>query len=321
MIMKGMICKNLHISKKSSNFARFLYDSCIQRHYLMKKRYFFLCIIIPFILSGCSAFQRKHQAGVAVELNGKYIYQSTLDSLTIGMNSEDSMRVAQQFISQWAKDILLYDKAKARVNPAIESLVEDYRRSLYVHAYEEYLVERNMPKTIPDSTVQQLYELLPDRFRLSESLVKGLLVIIPTEAPNQKKLHQWLSEVNDTKEDIKAQAMDNIEKYAYRYASGYELFTDKWFTTSQITSNTSIEQNELENRLKQTGELIEIADSTTIYLLQISQKALQGEAMPIEYARPEIEELILSRRQVEFLQKERERLYNEAVQEKKVKFY
>ncbi|MBQ9296921.1 MAG: hypothetical protein IJ204_06950 [Paludibacteraceae bacterium] len=287
----------------------------------MKKRYFFLCIIIPFILSGCSAFQRKHQAGVAVELNGKYIYQSTLDSLTIGMNSEDSMRVAQQFISQWAKDILLYDKAKARVNPAIESLVEDYRRSLYVHDYEEYLVERNMPKTIPDSTVQQLYELLPDRFRLSESLVKGLLVIIPAEAPNQKKLRQWLSEVNDTKEDIKAQAMDNIEKYAYRYASGYELFTDKWFTTSQITSNTSIEQNELENRLKQTGELIEIADSTTIYLLQISRKALQGEAMPIEYARPEIEELILSRRQVEFLQKERERLYNEAVQEKKVKFY
>ena len=41
----------------------------------------------------------------------------------------------------------------------------------------------------------------------------------------------------------------------------------------------------------------------------------------IELPRPEIEKIVLNARQVEFLQKERERLYNEAIQEKKIQFY
>ena len=63
------------------------------------------------LLSGCTALmEKKQQAGAAVEVNGHYLYQSTLDSLTLGLSSEDSLRVAQQFISQWAKDMLMYDK-------------------------------------------------------------------------------------------------------------------------------------------------------------------------------------------------------------------
>ena len=47
----------------------------------------------------------------------------------------------------------------------------------------------------------------------------------------------------------------------------------------------------------------------------------RGEQMPMDYARPEIEKIVLSKRQVEFLQKERERMYNEAIQSGKVVFY
>ena len=44
--------------------------------------------------------------GVAVALNGQYLYQSTLDSLSFGLSSEDSARVVEQYVKQWAKDIL-----------------------------------------------------------------------------------------------------------------------------------------------------------------------------------------------------------------------
>ena len=43
--------------------------------------------------------------------------------------------------------------------------------------------------------------------------------------------------------------------------------------------------------------------------------------MPLEYARPQIEKIVLNTRQVDFLNKERERLYNEAIQNKKIIFY
>ena len=276
----------------------------------MRKTGIIIALLASILLVGCTALEKKQQAGAAVELNGQYLYRSTLDSLTLGLDPEDSTRVVQQYVSQWAKDILVYDNAKARPNNDIERLVEDYRRALYVHAYEEYLVERRMPKTVADSTVAQLYAQMPDRFTLDESIVKGMLVVIPNDAPKIDKLRGWM-----TKPD-----MDAIEKYVYQNASGYELFTDKWLTTTELLAKMPVERAELETRLKAKNQ-IEVADTLKTYLLQVTDKHLRGEQMPMEYARPQIEKMVLSARQVEFLTKERERLYNEAIQNQKIHFY
>ena len=268
-------------------------------------------VLLAVAVTGCQWFGKRHQqAGAAAAIDGNYLYQATLDSLTLGLSGEDSARVAQQYIGQWAKDILMYEHAKARTDKQIDAQVEAYRRALYVHAYEEYLVERRMSKTVLDSTALRLYEEMPDRFRLDESIVKGLLVVVPNDAPNVPKLRQWL-----TKGEL-----DAIEKYAYQNASGYELFTEKWLTSTDILGHMPIERADLESRLKYKNQ-IEVADSLKTYMLQVTDKHLRGEQMPMDYARPEIEKIILSARQVEFLQKERERLYNEAIQEKKIVFF
>ena len=266
--------------------------------------------LASFLLCGCQALEKKQQSGAAVEVNGHYLYRSALDSLTLGLNSEDSMRVTQQYISQWAKDILLYDNAKAQANSEIERMVEDYRRALYVHAYEEYLVERHMSKTVLDTTVAQIYAQMSDRFILDESIIHGILVVVPNDAPNIAKLRGWMSK----------QEMDNIEKYAYQNASGYELFDDKWLTTTDLLNHMPIERGDIENKLKSKDQ-VEMSDSLYTYILQVTDKYLRGSAMPIEYARPQIEKMVLHERQVDFLQKEREKLYNEAIQEQKIKFY
>ena len=266
--------------------------------------------LASFLLCGCQALEKKQQSGAAVEVNGHYLYRSTLDSLTLGLNSEDSMRVTQQYISQWAKDILLYDNAKAQANSEIERMVEDYRRALYVHAYEEYLVERHMSKTVLDTTVAQIYAQMSDRFILDESIIHGILVVVPNDAPNIARLRGWMSK----------KEMDNIEKYAYQNASGYELFDDKWLTTTDLLNHMPIERGDIENKLKSKDQ-VEMSDSLYTYILQVTDKYLRGSAMPIEYARPQIEKMVLHERQVDFLQKEREKLYNEAIQEQKIKFY
>ena len=266
--------------------------------------------LASFLLCGCQALEKKQQSGAAVEVHGHYLYRSTLDSLTLGLSSEDSMRVTQQYISQWAKDILLYDNAKAQANSEIERMVEDYRRALYVHAYEEYLVERHMSKTVLDTTVAQIYAQMSDRFILDESIIHGILVVVPNDAPNIAKLRGWMSK----------KEMDNIEKYAYQNASGYELFDDKWLTTTDLLNHMPIERGDIENKLKSKDQ-VEMSDSLYTYILQVTDKYLRGSAMPIEYARPQIEKMVLHERQVDFLQKEREKLYNEAIQEQKIKFY
>jgi hypothetical protein len=114
--------------------------------------------------------------------------------------------------------------------------------------------------------------------------------------------------------------MDQIEKYAYQNANGYELFIERWFTTSDLLKFIPIEHSALENQISKQNQ-IEISDSTQTYLLQLTAKHLQGEKMPIDYATPKLKEIILKERQIEFLQKERERLYNEAIQNQNIVFY
>lgn len=283
---------------------------------MKESRYIFM-VLLAVAVTGCQWFGKRHQqAGAAAAIDGNYLYQTTLDSLTLGLSGEDSVRVAQQYIGQWAKDILMYEHAKSHADKQIEAQVEAYRRSLYVHAYEEYLVERRMPKTVPDSAVRQLYDQMQDRFLLNESLVKGAIVVVVNDAPNLQKLRKWLTEMGTQNSEV----LDEIEKYAYRNASGYELFTDRWLTVSDLLPLMPIERSELENRLKQ-NTMIETNDSTRTYLLRVTDKCLRGDRMPLEYARPEIEQIILSGRRVEFLQKERERLYDAAVVTKKIQFY
>ena len=276
----------------------------------MKRTMIIVAAVACLLLSGCQALEKKQQSGAAVELNGRYLYRSTLDSLTLGMNSEDSLRAAQQYIRQWAQDILLYDATMSHTNAQIETMVEDYRQTLYAQAYEERLVESRMSKTITDSTVNALYQQMPERFKLDESIMRGMLVVVPKDAPNIQKLRQWMS----------AQDLDKIEKYVYQNASGYELFTDQWKPTTEIIRLVPMERADLESRLRGANH-IEVADSSKIYLLQITQKSMRGEAMPVEYARPQIEKIILNARRVEFMRKERERLYNEAIQKRKIHFY
>lgn len=285
-----------------------------------------LSVLMTF-LCGCQALEKKQQVGAVAELNGHYLYRSTLDSLTLGLNSEDSLRVVQQYIRQWAQDILLYDNSTARTHSEIEQMVSEYRRTLYAQAYEDRLVERRMPKSIPDSAVQTIYDRMPDRFILDESIVKGVLLVVPNDAPNLSKLKQWLLKIGTERQERKEKknskatnVLDDIEKYVYQNASGYELFTDQWTTVTALTRQMPVERADLETKLKY-GNRIEISDSTQTFILQVTEKHMRGEKMPVEYARPQIEKIILNARRVEFLRKERERLYNDAVQEKKIKFF
>lgn len=276
----------------------------------MKKLGIIGCIAAGLLLGSCTALEKQQKVGAAVEVNGQYLYRSTLDSLTVGLSSEDSLRMVQQYISQWTKDVLEYDKAKARTKSDLEKLVEEYRRALYVQAYEQQLIERHMPKAVPDSVVTQVYEQMPNRFLLDESIVKGILVVVPKDARDIAKLRGWMAK----------EKLDEIEKYAYQNASGYELFADKWLTTTDLLAHIPAERAEMENQLKAKNQ-IEVTDSLKTYVLQVTEKHLRGEQMPMEYARPEIEKIVLYERQVDFLNKEREKLYNEAIQDQKIKFY
>ena len=81
-----------------------------------------------------------------------------------------------------------------------------------------------------------------------------------------------------------------------------------------------LEQDNLDKQLKNKRQ-IEIQDSINTYLLQVTDLHMKGDEKPITYARKEIEEILLRQRQVEFIQQERNKLYNKAIETGKLKLY
>lgn len=279
----------------------------------MKLFRFFLFAYVVASLASCNLFRQHQHDDSAVELSGHYLSYRTLDSLTSGLSAEDSASVAEHYVRRWAKDILLYDHAMEPADKSIEAMVEDYRRSLYVHAYEQRLVAHRMPKEVDDSTVQAVYARFPERFTLRESIAEGLLLVVPTAAPHLEKTRRTLLKHEEG-------YLEHIEKYAYQYATAYELFDDHWLTAQQLMLYLPLERDELTTLLAQHS-LIELQDSLSTFLLLVTDKHLAGEPMPIDYARPAIEELVLRQRQVGFLESEYDRLYDDALRRHKIVFH
>lgn len=274
--------------------------------------YFFCCIVLCF--TNCSLFEQKRHSGVVAEYKGKTLTYEEVQRQTIGMSTEDSARVAEQYIYQWAINLLEYDVAKDKLNKDIERMVEDYRRSLYIHEYEQYLIAQRMSKEVEDTIIKEFYDLHSHHFVLREAIVKGVLLVVPNGAPNMDLLRKNIQHPEE-EENI-----EWIEKFAYQYAAGYELFLDDWKTVSQIILRMPFEKDDLNKQLKATRQ-IELQDSINTYLLQVTDLYQANQPMPIEYARPEIEKIMLAQRQVNFIQQERIGLYEKAIKEGILKRY
>lgn len=267
-----------------------------------------------FTLHSCHLFEERRLSGSAAEYNGKTITLKELQLLTAGLTPEDSTRVAEQYIRQWAINLIEYDIAKDQSNKTIELLVEDYRRSLYLHEYEERLVAQYMPRIIEDSVIQSFYDMHRNHFILPETIIQGVLLVIPHDAPNMAELRKRIQHP-DVEENI-----EWLEKFAYQYAVGYELFLDDWKNTNAVIVHIPLGVNELNKQLR-TKRQIEVQDSVNTFILQVTDMHLEGAQMPLAYARKEIEDILLHERQIKFLQREREALYNQAIKEGKLKLY
>jgi len=140
-----------------------------------------------------------------------------------------------------------------------------------------------------------------------------LFLIVPNGTPDLEKVKKYMQSLDE-------ENIERIEKYAYRYATGYELFIEDWKSMEELLFWIPVAKNNLSKLIKQNRQVV-ASDSISTYILQVTEECESGEVMPVEYARAEIENVLLHEKKLEYIQSERERIYEDAVRFKKVKFY
>ena len=114
-----------------------------------------------------------------------------------------------------------------RDDKQIEELVENYRRSLIVHEYQQLLIEQKIEQDITMQEIETFYNDNKNLFVLEEPILKGLFIKLPLSAPNQNSIMKLYRLRDD-------ESYDEIEKYCIRNAPYYEFFYDYWHSVSDI---------------------------------------------------------------------------------------
>jgi hypothetical protein len=251
-----------------------------------------------------------------VQVANRYLYQEDLNQvLPFGISSSDSVQFAKDFIRKWIEEQLLYEKAEHNVrgDERIERMVADYRRTLILNRYEQYLISQKMNEELSEDELQQYYEDNKQLFILEEPIIKGVFIKAPLVASGLKDLKKWYKDSSD-------KALEELEKYAFRNAVIYDYFYDYWLPVSELENKIIVNLAEIGKDFE-THRNIEAEDEDYCYLLHIEEHISKGEAKPYDLARNEIIDLLANKRRVEFMQQVKEDLYNQSMEMGRIKYY
>ncbi len=247
--------------------------------------------------------------------NAFLYYEDMKPAIPYGVSSADSAAFVQEFVRKWVEEQVLYEKAEHNVrgDERIERMVAEYRRTLVMNNYEHRLLQQKASEEIPEEELQRYYNENKQLFVLEESVVKGVFLKVPLASPGLKDLKKWYKDSSD-------EAMEQLEKYAFRHAVIYEHFYESWMPISELEAKVVVNLAELSKDFDIQRE-IEAKDEEYCYLIHIEEYVEKGEVKPYDLARHEIVDLLANYRKVDLMNKVKQDLYNESVESGRVKYF
>ncbi|MDR1746255.1 MAG: peptidyl-prolyl cis-trans isomerase [Tannerella sp.] len=280
----------------------------------------FGCVVmVAAMLIGLGACRpdMSDRSDVLVGLNKMLLTRGEVASvIPKGTPEADSLLMAEDYIKKWVKNQLVYEVAKRNIgeqSPDIQQLVEEYRRALIMHRYQESLIRNKLSGEIQDRDRLAFYEDNPQKFQLEKAIIKGLFLKVPLNTPG-------LDDVQKKYKSNNPNAIEEIEKYGMRNAVVYEYFYDRWVDFDEMLARIPVRISDQEHYLK-NNRVVETADSVYCYLLNISEYIPAGQTAPYEYVVPQIQEMIINKRKVDFLREFEEDLYRNAIRKGEVVYF
>ena len=274
-------------------------------------------LVIAAAMTGCGQEHNHKGKTPLVEVSGEFLYKEDLQAaLPLNISKDDSVLFAEHYIRNWIEDALLFDKAEGNIpdNDKISKLVENYRRALIMHTYQEELVNQKLANDISEEEINAYYEKNKELFRLDNPLVKGLFIKVPLSSPDLGNVRVWYRKNN---QDV----IEKLEKYSLRNAVSYDYFYDRWTSVPDVAAKIPLKVLDTDANYLDKNRNVEVKDSAFCYFLHIEDFLGKDKQKPLDFARDEIKEILINLKRVEFINKVKEDLYQRASDRNKIIYY
>ena len=199
-------------------------------------------------------------------------------------------------------------------NAKIAKLVENYRRALIMHTYQEELVNQKLANEISDEEISAYYEKNKELFHTEHPFVKGLFIKVPLHSQDLASVRKWYKKNN-------RDAIESLEKYSLRNAVSYDYFYDRWMPLSDIAVKIPLKALDTDENYLDKNRNIEVKDTAFCYFLHVEEFLGKDQQRPLDFAKTEIKEILINLKRVEFINKVKEELYRHASDRNKINYY
>ena len=251
-------------------------------------------------------------------VNDSFLYEEDVRSLISENTSpEDSAMLVNNFINRWATQKLLIDRA--RVNLSLEQqeeldrLVQNYRNELYAKAYTDALVARRLDTAISREAAEEYYEENGKNFFLNEDLVKLRYINLSRTNSDFENIEKMFRRFSDRDREKLLDMAIHFNSYSFN--------DSVWVQTREVYEKIRpLTPKDSEDFLKKDN-FLRLEDSLGVYLIAVEDVRLRNEQAPLEYSLPNIREILLNQRKLEFIRELETDIIQDGIKNEKFETY
>ena len=275
-------------------------------------------ILLAVIIYGCDRFNSDKIDDAVARVNDSYLYKEDLKHIIPNnVTKADSTFLANNYINNWASNLLLMDKALLNLpekqQESFNSLVKQYENDLYTKAYLEALVKRSIDTTVSKVEADTIYQRNKESFKLNDELLKLRYINLPQNAVN-------LEGIKSKFKKFKKNDKVFLDSIAVQFRS-YSLNDSVWVRASQVIEKIPVANQSNKNQLLKKSNFVQLKDSLNLYLIQINDVLLRGDYAPLDYVKPTVIQIINNKRKLELIKEIENEITKDAIKNKQFEIY
>ncbi|MBL7802218.1 MAG: hypothetical protein JNL02_00665 [Saprospiraceae bacterium] len=261
---------------------------------------------------GNNADAAKEGDKVLARVYDRSLYSSELEGVVPpGTPQADSMLIVSAYVQRWLRDQLLMYEAERNIpkDLNIDKLVRDYRASLVRFNFEQQIIVEKLDSTLNDAELQAYYENNKDQFQLESTILKCVVIKLPSSASQSDMNKLWNSRKPADEERLAA--------FANQWASLALLDREKWYRLDDVAAllpKGTLNTDNIDSRREGT-----VSEGDYKYYYRVLEVVRGKEPAPFDYVRDQIANVILHKRKQELLERWKEDLYQKELQRENIK--
>jgi CRISPR/Cas system-associated exonuclease Cas4 (RecB family) len=248
-----------------------------------------LCVSLfcLLILPSCTGKEEIVASVNEIELT-KSDAKVLMDNLGYNSNSKTDWSL---FLETWSTQEALRQELE-QSNPNASRLIslkaDAYKGELAKFYLEEKMILSELDSVVSEKDIERYFETNKSSFSLQDYLVTALYIKIPKGVKVEDKIKIAFLLKND-------KDLTQVNSYAKLYAENFYFDDEQWIYFNELTKDIPLKQYNIDNIVLNRTKTY-FSDDEYTYFLNIIDYRLKDEVPPLEFLKPQIKEIILSKR-------------------------